>query len=291
MNTFKSLIMVSIILMSIFFFLKKRDKGLKVDEIAIFLENVMIREGGLYTLIGTKPLTIFRICPEISDFLQRENAIDLESFYQKEVDDNFSYFSTLDYLKHDKLWDAWVKEKIPLDSYTYIMASRISSYSNRPMGIFVNIPNAIYILSSNYELFKRETGLSFDPYIILKEIESNASEFWEKVFKNHYLLGILLGYGTRNSFIFNWTVILPNHVQNTRIKKKNSDYIKNERIRYGKKITVQDLALPQFFCFDIYEETLDKYKKEKHFIIKNFKGYSFKNKVLEYLCNKESKSL
>ncbi len=31
------------------------------DEITIFLENLMIRDGGLYTLLGSKPMTEFDI--------------------------------------------------------------------------------------------------------------------------------------------------------------------------------------------------------------------------------------
>ena len=151
------------------------------------------------------------------------------------------------------------------------------------MGVFINIPNAVYALSSNYELFEKETGISFNPENILEEVGSNSSEFWNRVFENHYLLGILLGDGKQNAFIFNWLVKLPSDSQDVPIRKKNEDYDRSGSIRYNKKVNVKDLTLPQFYYFNIYSEEIERYKKERALIINEFEDIQFKSKTLDYL--------
>ncbi|MCB1110686.1 MAG: hypothetical protein KDK64_06850, partial [Chlamydiia bacterium] len=187
--------------------------------------------------------------------------------------------------EHDKIWQEWNNNNLPINSQAYILTARASNCSGRLMGVFVNVPNMIYILSLNHKLFEKETGVSFDPKFIVEEIGSNTSEFWNSVFENHYLLGILLGYGEKNSFIFNWKVEASMDFQELPFERKNEDCEKSGVVRYKRKVNTRDLPLPQFVYFGIYDEEIEKYKRERDLIVIEFEGKKFKSKVLEYLTH------
>lgn len=248
----------------------------------------MIREGGLYTLVGTKPITIFKVHPEAP----KPSSIDDKTYSKDRLNqssEDSSNHAVLKHLKYDTLWKAWEKETIPVNPYNYMIVTRKSSYSDRLIGVFVNVPNTTYTLSSNYEIFSKGTKLNFDPSTIITEIGSDSSEFWKKVFQNHYLLGLLLGYGKQNSFIFDWLHSIPNDFQNIATQRQNEDPMKVASLKHKKKIKVQDLILPQFCYFNIHDEKIAVYRKERELIVKEFKKSQFKQKVLAYLCSESAK--
>src|SRR3990167_984920 len=68
----------------------------------------------------------------------------------------------------------------------------------------VNILQTALAIQENYAAFRTVVGFDFDPIKIVYEIQDLDSEFWNKTLKHAGLLGILLGFGAQNSWIFQW---------------------------------------------------------------------------------------
>jgi len=69
-------------------------------------------------------------------------------------------------------------------------------------GFFVNIAETALVLQENYPAFREVAGFDFDPFGQVLDFSNPESLFWKKVLKNKMLLGILLGYGKRNAYLF-----------------------------------------------------------------------------------------
>ncbi|MCB1084097.1 MAG: hypothetical protein KDK61_07275, partial [Simkania sp.] len=175
----------------------------------------MIREGGLYTLLGSKPITIFDIeskgveteedlliqYKEFEQFLKRAEeeknlpeeertafnpqGIQLPSYedYKKGWEQSYK-------LSAKKLWSSWEKNHKIIDP-KFRLFSRKPDDSSIKMGIFVNVPNLVYTLHQYQSVFSDRTGITFDIQKVVDEIEDKDSAFWNAVFGDHYLLGII----------------------------------------------------------------------------------------------------
>ncbi|QVL56400.1 MAG: hypothetical protein KFB95_04180 [Simkaniaceae bacterium] len=287
------------IILGCFIYLKPFSKQIagEQDEISLFLENVMIRENGIYTLLGSKPITSFRI--ENEKFPQsREEVV---SEYKRLIDDNPSFearLSFVDYetsvneaknmkhLRHEELWASWIQAYGDKKSAKYLFISRPSPHAVGNEGFFVNIPMTTYTLSIYQELFQKRTGIIFDPKQILKEIFSEHSEFWEKVFKDHFLIGILLGYGKRNAFIWE----LEDQASDTLRCDANNlmiDDSEYSKILVKEKITISDLLIPFFISYSIFDLEIEKYWQERESIINTISQTHFSSQILKLLGYEE----
>lgn len=291
------LIFSATVIISAFFFvysklLTKQTTDVQ-DEISLFLENVMIRENGIYTLLGSKPITTFRVKNE--NFLQSMEEIFSE--YKRLIDSNPSFegkLSFADYetsinhakkmkhLKYEELWICWVQAYGNKESEKYLFFSKKSAHADGNEGFFVNIPMTIYTLSMHQELFQKRIGITFDPQQVVKEISSEHSEFWKKVFKDHFLVGILLGYGKKNAFIWELenqsTEILRCEANNLIIK--DSEYSK---ILVKENITISDLLIPFFISYSLYDPEIETYQQERKHIINMISQTHFSSQILELL--------
>lgn len=261
------------------------------DEITLFLENVMIREGGMFTLVGSKPMTIFKVENEIPSsnqelLAQYEEAITIDTNLQEKLSfedykASISYLQKLKHLRYENLWSVWSKSYPGTKNEKYIFATRRASFGEGKIGVFANVPLIIYALTVHKKLFEDSLLISFDPHEIVWELAQENSRFWDRVFGHHFLLGILLGYGEKNAFIYNWE-------QNNQLKKYSRILMTNQSSNYPKKllkehISVSDLLIPQFFSYCIYEPIVEKYQQERNNIIKNFSKKHFCSAVLDLL--------
>lgn len=259
----------------------------------VFLENVMIREKGLYVLMGTKPLCCF----DIEDIYSDNRIIHA---YKWHLRDNYSpspisfeEFQTQHKialpqlpvrLRFETLWNNWCKTINSSVSPCYRFIDRKSPFAHEVnFGLFINIPSAIYVLKKNYEQFLQITGITFDPMTILDEISDNDSVFWEKVFHSHYLMGLLYGFGDRNSFIFDWGARYNGFLKDQQGKTRFDELVLDEN---KPNVTPADLKLPLFASFSIDDPTLEIYKREQKEIIKRFKGRDFMIVTLTWLQSK-----
>lgn len=259
----------------------------------LFLEHLMIREGGLYTLLGSKPMTYFDVSqgfPENPE-LQQQEYHTYVTLLEKDRPDKKK--PTLEeyifqkkqeiHLDFRKLWEFWKKHHPPALGEKYVIMTSPDSDQTEEHGLFINIPNTIYILKRHQDTFKKETGVAYNPDTILGEISNKKSSFWTKVFSNSYLFGILMGYGERNSKIWTWcsendkiaTIRLGFH-GHPEVNEIGSVFFKID-------LKPSDLLLPMYVSFSIYDETLETYRKERESIIQYFESKDFISTVLSLL--------
>lgn len=255
----------------------------------LFLENVMIREKGLYVLMGSKPLSCF----EVKDIYSMSTAKFAYQQYQKENPNSqisFEEFqkqrkSSLPQLPlrlcFEKLWNHWNEKINSSISPCYQFVSRKSPFNPEVnFGLFINVPSTTYVLKKNYDSFSEITGISFDPFTILNEISNNDSLFWERVFHSHYLMGLLFGFGERNAFFFDWGAqhnAFPPDQQ--RLELSDKRFVDENKTN----VSCADLKLPLFGSFTIEDPCLEKYKNERNYILQQFKGKDFMTVVMQWL--------
>ena len=279
----------------------------------LFLENLMVREGGLFTLLGSKPVTEFDIQSVVEEseqdliesyenlrsFLEKtenekgfpekektainEHGVTLPSFkdYKSQYEKHKEMLASLD---KKKLWEDWIKKNKTLDP-KFLIFSRVSPYAEEDMGLFVNIPNLVYTLHHYYEIFSTRTQIEFDPSFEASQIIDSQSIFWDKIFKDHFLTGLIFGYGERSAFLYDWS---NKHLSTVEIEKRfffNNDAKISQRLHLQNKsnISPSDLPLPTFFHFGICDPTELKYKAEKKEIAAFFQAENYIAIILELL--------
>jgi hypothetical protein len=264
---------------------KQRDARVEKSDITLFLENVMIREDGLFTLLGSKPITQFDIAETLieteeeilreyeqsKDFLEKCRQ-DPEHFHSDnmQLPDYEVYREkclknrhALRFIDHKKLWENWLKEKGGISTPLYRLTYR------KDQGMLINILNTLFILKKYYSDFSRMTEMEFDIQTILDSINDPESKFWDEVFKNHYLFGLLMGYGQKNAYLFDW--ISKNRLPLKAISfgrfKEFSRLNQHHELMRKIDVDIYDLEIPYFVSFEIDNEDVERYTREKEKII------------------------
>ncbi|MCH9609894.1 MAG: hypothetical protein S4CHLAM45_13800 [Chlamydiales bacterium] len=154
------------------------------------------------------------------------------------------------------------------------------------MGLFVNVHQALYILKKYYNDFASVTETQFDLKTILDSIDDKNSSFWKKVFENHYLHGLLLGFGEKNSFLFDHTsksdLVKIKAISFQRFKELSRSE-KHSKGMMQPVVSIKNLVIPYFVTFNINDEIIDKYQKEKESIVQFLEEKNFTDFVLQCL--------
>ncbi len=133
-----------------------------------------------YTLFGDKPVSIasyFKITPW-------ENFIELgqcdEIFWQR--------------------WKIWEKYRNRFHIQNYLLLKEDSSNVNEIF--FINKKSFLDTLINHLDIFEAILKKKISPQKFLADIEERQISFYDSIQNNEILLGILLGYGKHNSFVF-----------------------------------------------------------------------------------------
>ncbi len=237
-----------------------------------FLRYITIDEEGLYTILGSKPITEFRV-PQVQSEHERRTLYNAmpEEFRDKILFLNFNNDTEI-----RTLWEKWIKiqAKYIGKHFNVILDEKMS------VGFLVNIPLVIYILREHYSDFSEVLNAEFDPYVSAWEIGQTNSNFWNTIKKDHYLMGLLFGFGEKNAKFFQWemdrSISFP-----FRISSGDLPFVgKKSFARYGK---VKNLAIPQFVIYQPTDEFVEKYLHEKSRIIQLYKGKDFAETTISYL--------
>jgi hypothetical protein len=170
-------------------------------------------------------------------------------------------------------WASWKKKNI----------KSMFQFSLRPtkdphffMAYIINTEEVIRTLQEYHDLFRKELKMEFDPKSAVLEFEDLSSIFWKKVLSNHYLCGILYGYGERNSYFFSYEMA---H-KNSFVKKSKPSPVNFH------DVTMDNIKLPAFTSYsEAFEEDpiTIKYKKERENIQAYLKDKNFLEEVLKKL--------
>lgn len=236
-----------------------------ISNLELSLKHFMITEGGLYTLLGSKPITIFdlkgrKLTKEyLEDRYSNLSFFDRIKFHKNRI--NF-YFNNLE------KWNIWIKFWEKQESSKYIFCKK------GDIGIFVNIAETSWILHKYYDEFYKIVQYDFDPKSVVKEIPNSNSIFWRKMEQSsdsQIAWGLLFGYGEKLSYLFKMGY--PGY--SLASKKMLMDYRINPSLEL--------LPIPSFKIFSPGEEILGYYDKERKKIISLFHGKDFCEEVLFYL--------
>lgn len=159
----------------------------------IFLERGVIQmfflEHFVYTLNGVKAVSLSGLSNNSfnnTNFIKLENEI-------KKMGLNFSKVSYLD-------WNICKRHFINLPMKKFILLE--DSQSGFDCLLFIHKQSFIKCCDTYKKLFQEVLGYDFDAQKALIQLESGSISFYKLLKQNDALLGVLLGYGLKNSQAF-----------------------------------------------------------------------------------------
>ncbi|NGX37604.1 MAG: hypothetical protein K1000chlam2_00760 [Chlamydiae bacterium] len=242
-----------------------------------FLKHVMIENAGIYTLVGSKPITEFAIIPIIDEKEKQELYNAQTDLFKKHI--SFEKFKPT---KEDgkKLWRDWKKVENEYLGEQF----RFVEDANWKGGIFINIRAVLMILDKYYEDFSKVTGQSFEPDKAVYWVGDHSQSFWRKVQKNHYLMGLLFGFGEKNAKLFQQE---SKKMAWFPLRRGTDSPIGSGKGAYD--LTIEDLEIPHFIVFQPIDEQEEKYKNERDKCIQLYRDQDFFELTVGYLKGQQSK--
>lgn len=229
-------------------------------------QYVMLEEGGIYTLCGDKPITCFTIGEN-----PKANGIPM------------SHLSLKDWNTYEQVGKRYNSNRFLFVKIPHpVPVPGVGPFED---GYFVNIPETATVLQEHYSLFRERVGFDFDPMVQVYDIQNPSSVFWNKTLKNKFLLGILLGFGKKNAYLFEeWAKATK---QQGDLAGKISALSTGFSDTLSTNRTIRELSLPIFRTFptEENEQFLEKYRKQKQKIEEIYRGHDFVEMTLENLVS------
>lgn len=217
------------------------EKG-ESDKVQAFLEKILVEEGGVYTLFGSKPLT------DILIFKGTERDISLKELSKTSLQEIvYVEDRTLEY------FEAWKRFSKRLKFHKFRFFERTSLYDPLYTSyFFLNVERAKEVYEENREIFTRKLGkwVPFDE--ALKELEDPHSIFWGIVLTDHELAGLLYGYGKENVESFgkyspSKTRFSETRKQNTKVQFPLPVYAVSENDRTTKRYREEQAKIQEIY--------------------------------------------
>lgn len=236
-----------------------------------FLEHVMIRESGIYTLMDYKPVSLINLTytpPTKEERYNHWQRFSLERKMEYSVDDMlYSSFKAPD------IWKKWelVASKFLGTKYRFIPDGTGFVY-------FVNVPLAQTIVQEHLELFNKILGKNVTAAEIIDCIGDNSSPLWQELCQGHCLRGLLFGYGLQNALGFErYSQERRENAQKTSLSTKPTFVL----IDNHPKIT--SVNIPTFRVFEGGEDQVEKYLANRKEILSKCNDKNFYSVTQQYL--------
>ncbi|MEX0962105.1 MAG: hypothetical protein WDZ28_04525 [Simkaniaceae bacterium] len=217
----------------------------------LFLDGPMI-----YTLLGSKPMS----CHEIIDANEEEWIRAHEMFFDAVPESKKEKIRKefLEEIQNYTLHEHWIKWKCIRSRFPnqeFLFREILSESPHLYFVCVVNTKLVIKMLLQHYDLFRKELGFDFDPLSAALEFEKEDSIFWKKLFANHFLQGILYGFGLENAYFFSQ--------ENQRKGEKSIESVFKRR-----SLPVNDgiIEIPRFASYQVEEGedlVIARYQKER----------------------------
>lgn len=278
-----------------------------------FFRYFLFYEPGVYTLLGSKPITEIYIAYEQKHLSQLTNEeIEKLVYFELNRDDesDMLFYKRLspdqkkkailisgkNFIYHvGQLWNQWEKiqcrfplsKKFLLIKKERLLGKTEQSNSNIEKIIdvmFVNIFQTAFILQNHYDLFKRAVGFDFDPLQIVFELENEDSEFWKRIqgSQHSYLWGLLHGFGEKNTWGYFWKgrhiIGADTHEKEigfANVLEKWSTYQMFPSGEEKNAFSISNFPVPAFASFSETDPVVIQYEKEREIIKNLYKGKDF----------------
>jgi hypothetical protein len=235
----------------------------------------MLQNRAIYTLCGSKPMT------HIS--LHYHTDEEIQAYYDQMTEEEKRTAIYVEDYQLAQNWQKWeqIRSRFPINRYVIYKKTGISDSKFADV-YFVDPLKVAHVISENYNVFKEFVGFDFDPFREASQIEK-GSVFWDKVEENPATIGILFGYGIKNSLSFFWK-----HWGKPENAEEFQDCITpyvSDSLTDGKS-SLENLILPSFMSFFEEDEVIEKYKKEREAIRNEYRGKDFLDYTLQKLTSR-----
>jgi len=232
----------------------------KNEKIEAFLYDFMIEEGGCYTLLGDKPMTsmlIMKASPEKFAIealspKSRENVI----FIENRVYKNFS------------VWKKWI-DNFKTNNFCFVEVDLPFDSSCSEL-FFINLRAAERIIGEHMDAFHQRMGSDWTSSFLVKRLKEGDRQLWQQLLVDHYLSGLLYGYGQENVLYFCET-------EGNRIFSHEIDELKEEDF----------IPIPTYAVCKRQDPTTEKYRSEKTRIQNILRGKKLLDSIPPYLSESQ----
>lgn len=225
-------------------------------------------------------------------------SFEVFSHIPEEEKREFLSFSSHSIIKNElnffENWNVWkgLKDQYPMTRFLLI-ERKPPSFSTGESSVFlVNIAATACVLEKHYQKFRAAVVEDFDPLDIVFEIQDNHSLLWNTILGREDLLGILLGYGEENAWLF---------VKIKKWEEQSSDLRGSQKTSFLRSLSMQTPGsnalssfdplwpLPCFGCYATTESSdlIKKYEHERRAIKKIYRGKDFVQVTLDRLTSKD----
>lgn len=291
-----------------------------------FFRQFLFYHKGVYTLLGSKPITTFEIYDinqsdaSYKDLVKQQDSFVINKGSKVDMD----FYSTLEAKQkaqsflvddHDYifdalfLWDHWEQfvESQKLSKRFLLIKRRFSEEEQKDLPvycksayeiIFVNVLSAACVVERYYEQFKKIMGYDFNPLEEVLNMQRNDSALLNLLCgkncgKNPRLQGLLYGYGWENSLIFEWCMQKERFNQDVSIFLNQISSPSDRPLETHRDILMKDapfsytnFPLPRFASFQLCDSNIKKYEEERKRIMEYYQGKDFVQANLEILIEK-----
>ncbi|MEX0961706.1 MAG: hypothetical protein WDZ28_02485 [Simkaniaceae bacterium] len=227
-----------------------------------FYSDFFLRGSAIYTLFSSKPMS----CKEIITATEEEWLKAYSSYMElipsdrkaQVIEDLKEYIAQYDL---DVNWRRWKILQSKNVNSAFLFREVKTESPNVVLIKLINSKEVIKTLFKNYDIFKREVKIDFDPFEVTMEFENLESVFWEKVFNSHLLMGILYGYGIDNAYLFSEERKHKETFAKPIFSRQPFPNEREERMREG---GIENLEIPFFVSYanDCEEDPIVAYYKE-----------------------------
>jgi hypothetical protein len=258
-----------------------------------FFKDVFLDQSAIFTLWGSKPMT-FMDCHSYT----KEEMQAWDAWIEKlSSDEKKSLVYHAEVYNLPENWEKWEKisSKYPIKKYLFF---KNSSFWNPKTELiyFIDVLQTAFTLKQHHETFYDITDIEFDDLDIVFEVQDQNSEFWGRVFKSPVLTGILLGFGEKNAWCFEWAYGCVNeHTSQVALNFRDTITSRNstEKFYYGTspskplKITINHFPIPAFASYypDGMDPFIKKYENERKEIQKTYQRQDFLECTLNRLMH------
>lgn len=239
-----------------------------------FFKDVMLSEDAIYTLWGSKPMTIIAI--EI--YSDEENQALYDALTEEEKKEGFYCVG----YSLDKTWFEWekIQDRFSMNRFMFFKTDQFGSDEHVIFVLFVDILKTAATIQDNYEDFRKAIGHDFHPLELTLDMKKKDSVLIDKLKGNAHLFGILFGYGRMNSYLFQWQHF--DHPASTEDYCTNIvSFSSQEPITGYYRYSIDQFGIPDFKSFLEIDPVVENYKKERERIKEIYKGKDFLDLTLK----------
>ena len=266
--------LILIFFLSIFICSCSRSSVLKERErvtLTSFFEELLLENGGAYTLLGSKPVTI-------------EDLIDTSPEKYNKLQEYLADHPEIPILEIERHleegWEVLKQKPIPFSNRFILTEVKCGSYS---LLVFLNTELTIRSMKEHYSEFKRIYVSDFDPIAEVENLRLGKHDLWRRIFRDFVCIGVLLGYGIENARLFEklYGELAKGNLQEEYQPSENND----PRIKADCYLNGVPFRIPIFVMFDKREseELLSKYNNERERIKKFYDKKNFLDETLSIL--------